>query len=159
MYRVLKDNGVTSARIIKGFRSPLSSIDESLLLLNRLSQELHPFRFYIRALALPIEELAKEAKEHDNDASEYPFRVAARYRTMGVVTDRLQRAWPGSVSAGDINGDVTAIIFASVSGFPDSVRTMATMGADLSHKTSVGCNVFVAALVCCGPPDKKQSCF
>jgi hypothetical protein len=71
-YRVLRENGVTSATIIEGFRSPLSSIDESLLLPKRLAQEDSGNRFYIRAMSLPMEDLEEESKERsDSVTSDY----------------------------------------------------------------------------------------
>jgi hypothetical protein len=51
-FSVLKDNGITSADIIKGFRSPLGCINDSFLRPKRLAQEKDCARFYIRAMTL-----------------------------------------------------------------------------------------------------------
>jgi hypothetical protein len=98
-YRLLKDNGVTSANIIEGFRSPLSSIDDSRLLPKRLAQEDDSTRFYIRVMTLSMVALEEEAKERDAEHGDHALMNTIRWDGMEVVMERIQRAWPGSVNA------------------------------------------------------------
>jgi ankyrin repeat protein len=140
-YRVLRENGVTSATIIEGFRSSLSSIDDSLLLPKRLAQEDSVDRFYIRAMTLSMDELEEEAKERrDDEHGEHPIMFAARYEGMEEAMVRLQRACPGSVNATNRDGG-TAIMQAAFNARVEHVRTLATMGTDLSLKHNGGDNV------------------
>jgi hypothetical protein len=79
IYRVLKENGITSANIIEGFRSPLSSIDDSLLLPKRLAQEEDNTRLYIRAMTSPLVALGEEVEECSNDEDgSYALRRAVQ---------------------------------------------------------------------------------
>jgi hypothetical protein len=164
-YRILKDNGVTSAHIIEGFRSPLGIIDDSLLLPKRLGQEGSANRFYIRAMTLPLVELAEEAKEGDAENCQLALMYASKMEGMEAAIERIQSVWPGSVntqSEGNLDGGkgVTAIMCSAFSGFADNVHTLATMGTDLSLKENGGHNVFdyaeVSTIV---PPDKKAAIF
>jgi hypothetical protein len=143
-YRVLRESGVTGATIIKGFRSPLSRINDSLLLPKRLAQELDGTRFYIRALTIRMEELQVEAKEPcDNHApGEVPLIFAARCVQMEAVFGRLQRAWPGSVNVQDMIVSSTALMASAFLGHVEHVRPLATMGTDLAIVDNDGDNVF-----------------
>jgi ankyrin repeat protein len=155
MYRILEENGVTSdGSIIEGFRSPLS-IDDSLLLPTRLGQENDNFYFYLRAMSLSMEDLETEVKERRDDANgEFPLIVAARRVGMEVVVKRIQKAWPGSVNAKDKLGG-TAIIQAAFAGYAENVRTLATMGSDLSVKDNDGDTIFYYAEVSSRPSSEK----
>jgi hypothetical protein len=159
MHRVLRDNGVTSANIIEGFRSPLSSIEDSLLLRKRLAQEADDVSFYIRAMTLSLVELAEEAKERrdDGDRQFVLMRITQCARWEAVV-ERIQRAWPGSVNAQSYSNEkdaVSPIIVAAVCGHVEHVRILATMGADLSFAISNSRNVFDATEQ--SPPEKKAA--
>jgi hypothetical protein len=110
MYRLLEDNGVSSAAIDKGFRSPLSSIEDSLLRPKRLAKEVCGNRFYIHALTISLFDLEVEAKERcDDEYGRNPIISATGWEGMKPVLERQQRAWPGSVNAKD-KGDVAAIM-------------------------------------------------
>jgi hypothetical protein len=155
-YNVLKANGVTSEYIAKGFRSSLSSIDDSLLF-KRLAQT-EGNHFYIRAMSLSLVELAEEAKERSVENSEFPLSQAARMDGLEVVVERIQRAFPGSVNAMS-NDSSTALITAAYGGNAGHTRTLATMGTDLSLKGNGGPNAFEAAEFSDQPPAKKAAVF
>jgi hypothetical protein len=157
VYCVLRDNGVTSANIIEGFRSPLSSIEDSLLLPKRLAQEANDVSFYIRAMTLSLVELAEEAKErkYDGNSQSVLMRIT-QCAGLEAVVERVQRAWPGSVNAQSYSNEKKAlspIIVALGRGQVEHVRTLATMGADLSFAISNSRNVFDATEQ--SPPEKK----
>jgi ankyrin repeat protein len=158
MYRVLKDNGVTSATIIKGLRSPLSGIyDDSLLIPNRLAYEESDNRLYIRAMTLSLAEFEEEAKERKNDENGwYLLSLAARWGGMEVVLERIQSVWAASVNALATDG-ASAITQAAFSGRAGYVRAFATMGSDFSIKSFFATNVFDAAELSIEPPEKKAA--
>jgi hypothetical protein len=133
---------VSSTNIIEGFRSPLS-VKDSLLIPERLTREKDDdTRFYIRAMSLSMADLEIEAKEcSDNNKGRVPIIHAAGWDGMEAVIVRLQSAWIGSVNAECIYG-FTAVMTAAVNAKPDYVRTLATMGSDLSHRCNSGANVF-----------------
>jgi hypothetical protein len=78
--------------------------------------------------------------------------------SMEAVMMRLQRAWPGSVDVRRNDG-LTAIMNAAFNSRVEHVRTLATMGTDLSLKHNRVSNVFRLAELSDKPPDKKAAIF
>jgi hypothetical protein len=94
-------------------------------------------------------ELAEEAKEYENEQGHlfgyYPLMKAELWEGMEVVMARIQRAWAGSVNSEATIG-VNAIAHSVSNCSVDKLRTLATMGTDLSKNTNVGSNVFDIAM-------------
>jgi hypothetical protein len=113
-------------------------------------------------MTLPMPELEEEAKERRDDKyGDYAISHAVRFDGMEAVLVKLQRAWPGSVSAqGKLGG--TAIMQAAFNSRVEYVRTLATMGTDLSLKHERGPgggNVFDNAQQSNFSPEEKTAVF
>jgi ankyrin repeat protein len=142
VYRALAEHGVTSSDISEGFRSTLN---ESTLIpaTKRLAQEDNNYYFYFSVMVLATDELEVQARERNKDGA-YPIIQAAVKPGMEEPLKRLQSAWCESANA-TCNDHYNAIMEAAFNGQADNMRTLATMGSDLSIKNCVGDDIYVLA--------------
>jgi hypothetical protein len=156
-YRVLRESGVTRAKVKKGHRSPLTPLDDSLLYNKRLAEEEVNTRLYIRAMTLSLPELKVEAMEEDRRGN-YPLMVITASLGMGEVIERVWKAWPGCVNTIGEDG-YSPIMEAAFFGKEEYCGTLATMGADLSIVGGQESNVLKVASGSREPHAQKLAVF
>jgi hypothetical protein len=147
VYRALAEHGVRSGKIREGFRSTLNAstlIPPSW----RLAQEVNMIRLFISAMYLSIEELEEQAKERCYVFFDIPLMLAAEEPGMEEPLKRLQSVWCESVNTTS-RTNCTAIMRAAYNCIAANVHTLATMGSDLSLKSSQdGDNLFDLVQLC-----------